>query len=273
MSPDVGAVVFLGHISRAADRLEEVGHGRGRVADFLLRCSFSMFATSFGFLPPRAVDWAIALNQLDVMWTAMGHVLWGKVPERGIFADPFALPLDDVSREALKAAAACDCNNVELSIFGSLVERSLDAKTRHSLGAHYTPRSYVERLVRPTIEEPMRDEWELLRGLSRLSTDLVIPPHHSPEESLRWVLEFHTKLCTTRVLDPACGSGNFLYVAMSILQDLEEEVVAEIERRGAPRPDARITPGQFLGIEINPRAAGIADLVLQLGYLKRLRQQ
>lgn len=252
------------HLARAAEALE-MAHPRDVVSDFMLRCSFTAFSESVDLVPKGALALAVESDTLGPMWAAMTTVLG--LPRTGIFSNLQTLPLDSVARDSLLSAARIDWSRIELSIFGSLVERSLNPQERHALGAHYTPRSYVERLVRPTVEEPLRAEWEIVRGLSRLSADGTAA-HHTPGESLRWLHGFHAKLCATRVLDPACGTGNFLYVAMDLVQAIEREVVAEIVARGEPPPDARVTPAQFLGIEINARAAAIADLVLQMGYLR-----
>jgi len=105
----------------------------------------------------------------------------------------------------LLAAAERDWADVEPAIFGTLLERALNKKERHMLGAHFTPRAYVERLVRPTIEEPLREEWVVVQAAARrLRMD------EKGEEARKLVHEFLRKLCGLRVLDPACGSGNFL---------------------------------------------------------------
>lgn len=254
------------HLSRAAERLDAAGHSRGAVGGFMLRCVFTLFASGIGIVPERALVGALETNTLRPMWLAMVHVLG--VPSSGIFADPIALPLDKEAARALTDAAGCDWGSVELSILGTLVEGALEKKERHALGAHYTPRAYVERLVRPTMEEPLRKEWETVQGLSRLSRDGTAP-HHTSDESAKWLLDFHAKLCSTRVLDPACGTGNFLIVALETLYRIEDEVLAEIAVRDLPRPTERVSPKQMRGIEINPRAAEICRLVLNLCHLRR----
>jgi len=143
----------------------------------------------------------------------------------------------------------------------------LNPGERHQLGAHYTPRAYVERLVLPTVIEPLRADWENVRAAA-----LTQARAGDLKKARAEVNDFHERLCQVTVLDPACGSGNFLYVALQHLKVLEGEVFdvaaqfgdtfrLELERQ-------TVDPHQFLGLEINPRAASIAELVLWIGYLQ-----
>src|SRR5690606_35993739 len=90
---------------------------------------------------------------------------------------------------------------------------------RHKLGAHYTPRAYVERLVLPTIVEPLREEWEAVQAAA-----VTLAKANKLEEAREEVGDFLYRLCKVTVLDPACGSGNFLYVTLEHLKRLEGEV-------------------------------------------------
>lgn len=156
--------------------------------------------------------------------------------------------------EKLVAAAKSDWRKVEPAIFGTLLEQALDEKERAKLGAHYTPRPYVETLVRATIMDVLEPEWETIEEL--------------PEADILSAAEvFHERLATIRVLDPACGTGNFLYVAMELIQALESRVIERIETLGG-NAEPRIGPHQFHGMELNPRAAKIAELVLWIGWLR-----
>ncbi len=165
-------------------------------------------------------------------------------------------------------AAEHTWTEVEPAIFGTLLERALNPKERAKLGAHYTPRAYVELLVGPTIIEPLRSDWA---GVRVAATELI--EQGKVDEARRTVETFHTRLAQTRVLDPACGTGNFLYVAMARLKELEGEVLDLLVDLGddqylAELTGHTITPENFLGVEINPRAAAIAQLVLWIGYLQ-----
>lgn len=145
-----------------------------------------------------------------------------------------------------------------------MLERALDAKQRHKLGAHYTLRAYVERLVSPTIMEPLRDDWRNVQiAVQRLNAD------GKTDRALKLVQTFHHDLCEVRVLDPACRSGNFLYVALEMMKRLEGEVTSLMEELGETQTSfITVDPHQFLGIELNTWAANVAELVLWIGYLQ-----
>ena len=156
---------------------------------------------------------------------------------------------------------------MEPAIFGTLLERALNPGERHKLGAHYTPRAYVERLVLPTVVEPLRAEWESVRTAAFT---------HARAGNLKKAREevnaFHDRLCQVIVLDPACGCGNFLYVSLEHLKRLEGEVLDVAAQFGESftleLATHSVDPHQFLGLEINPRAAAITELVLWIGYLQ-----
>jgi hypothetical protein len=168
----------------------------------------------------------------------------------------------------LRQAAGYTWKEVDPSIFGTLVEQALDPEERKRLGAHYTPRAYVERLVVATIIEPLREDWRNVQATAetkRASGDL--------KGAAAEVQAFHEKLCETRVLDPACGTGNFLYVSLELMKRLEGEVLEALLDLGGQEAlrglgSHSVDPHQFLGLEINPRAAAIAELVLWIGYLQ-----
>jgi len=164
-------------------------------------------------------------------------------------------------------AAALEWRHVEPAIFGTLLERALDPAERHKLGAHYTPRAYVERLVLPTVIEPLRDEWGNVRAAA-----ITLATRGDLKAAIKETRAFHHRLCGIRVLDPACGSGNFLYVTLEHMKRLEGEVLELAESFGENmRLDLAgetVDPHQFLGLELNPRAATIAELVLWIGHLQ-----
>ncbi|MDE0878978.1 MAG: class I SAM-dependent DNA methyltransferase, partial [Sphingomonas bacterium] len=188
-----------------------------------------------------------------------------------LFKDTTAIALNADEIGLLIEAATHKWNHVEPAIFGTLLERALDGKERAKLGAHYTPRAYVERLVMPTIMEPLRADWA---GVQAAAGQLI--EVGKADEAHAVIEKFHAQLAQTKVLDPACGTGNFLYVALARMKELEGEVIgrlAELAPDGEKQTVAElsghtITPENFLGIEINPRAAAIAQLVLWIGYLQ-----
>ena len=178
------------------------------------------------------------------------------------------MPLNRDQVQLLIEASSCDWRDVEPAIFGTLLERALDPVERHKLGAHYTPRAYVERLVLPTIIEPVRAEWESVHAAA-----IVYATEGDFKKAIAQLKTFHKKLCHLRVLDPACGSGNFLYVTLEHFKRIEGEVLDLLrqfgERQGMLElPGETVDPHQFLGLEINPRAAAIAEIVLWIGALQ-----
>lgn len=267
-----------------AKSLEKDGHDPIVTAGFLQRCLFTMFAEDVELLPrnsflnllKRVKDKPAGLvTMLQALWKDMaeGSEFSVAIQERiphfngGLFKDTTALPLRPDQILYLIHAADQEWENVEPAIFGTLLERALDPRERHKLGAHYTPRSYVERLVRPTIIEPLREQWEAVKAAAAQYDE-----KGKAKEARKAVEDFHHELAAIRVLDPACGSGNFLYVSLELLKRLEAEVLDLYESLGGDRrlemDTVLIRPTNFLGIEINARAAAIAQLVLWIGYFQ-----
>jgi hypothetical protein len=296
-------------LAQLARDLEAEGHGAERVAAFLTRCLFSMFAEDVGLLPQAASGAGAFVHLLrsheaepDTL-RQMLRLLWADM-DRGGFSgalaktvlrfngklfkgsgqDDYVLPLSKRVIQGLLAAAQSDWRNVEPAIIGTLLERALDPAERHALGAHYTPRAYVERLVLPTVVEPLRADWADAEAAALLlATEAQALEGKKRDDKLAEaraeIRRFHHQLCTTRVLDPACGSGNFLYVTLEHLKRLEAEVLHRLEALGDTQArlgleGETVTPKQLLGIEINERAAALAELVLWIGYLQwQLRTQ
>jgi len=239
-----------------------------------------MFAEDVGLLPSGSFTKIIEdsltnpkmyLSLVRDLWEAMNSgqicaTLRRKLLrfDGNIFSNPEVIPLQKEHLLILLKAAASDWREVEPAIFGTLLERALDPKERHKLGAHYTPRAYVERLIVPTLMDPLREDWGLAQATA---SDFF--RKGKVADARKVVDKFHSRLRKTRVLDPACGSGNFLYVAMEHMKRLEGEVMQLLESYGEKQPDLlQIDPHQFLGLEINPRAAQIAEMVLWIGYLQ-----
>lgn len=271
-------------LATLARRLERRGHGAEQVSGFLMRLLFTMFAEDSALIPPGSFTQLLKdqrghpehlHHQLSALWAAMDKGEFAPalgIPLRRfngyLFKDRQALPLEAEELDVLIAAATHVWTEVEPAIFGTLLERALDPKERSKLGAHYTPRAYVERLIGPTIIEPLRADWDGVRASAAKLID-----ENEPEAARELVEKFHGQLARTRVLDPACGTGNFLYVAMARMKELEGEVLDLLLELGDDQYVAElsghtITPENFLGIEINPRAAEIAQLVLWIGYLQ-----
>jgi hypothetical protein len=264
--------------------LEKNNYPAQDVAMFLMRCLFTMFAEDVGLLPEKSFKEVLEeceknpeafTHDVGQLWEAMdlgtwAHVLKTKVKKFNgeFFRNRAALPLGREEIGELRQAAGYTWKEVDPSIFGTLVEQALDPEERKRLGAHYTPRAYVERLVVATVIEPLREDWRNVQATAetkRASADL--------KGAAAEVQAFHEKLCETRVLDPACGTGNFLYVSLELMKRLEGEVLEALLDLGGQEAlrglgSHSVDPHQFLGLEVNPRAAAIAELVLWIGYLQ-----
>jgi hypothetical protein len=274
-----------------ADRLAKLArslegsHASETVAAFLMRSLFTMFAEDVGLLPrdsfKRLLHECEATPEAFVplvggLWQDMnrGTAFSATIRARvlrfngGLFADATVLALDGDQIRLLREAAHADWRHVEPAIFGTPLERALDPRERHALGAHYTPRAYVERLVLPTVIEPLRANWQNAQAAAAL-----LDARGKHKDAIDTVRAFHRQLCQVKVLDPACGSGNFLYVTLEHMKRLEGEVLATLEALGETQgllqlEGISVDPHQFLGLELNPRAARIAEAVLWIGYLQ-----
>lgn len=260
------------------------------VAHFLMRCIFTMFAEDVGLLKEHLFTEALETRwlpnpktfkpEVEALWQAMNDGtafgFYGRLLRfnGGLFAEATAFALNAEQLAVLLTAAKREWKDVEPAIFGTLLERALDTKERSKLGAHYTPRSYVERLVRPVVMEPLREQWDLVQGEVKqiLGTVDTEPTANQKKKAVAVLEGFLAELRNVKILDPACGSGNFLYVTLDLIKQLESEVLRRLEDvtgQAQLRLDIdQVNPSQFLGIELNPRAAAIADLVIWIGYLQ-----
>ena len=267
-----------------AKSLEAEGHSSEAVAGFLTRCLFSMFAEDVELLPKGSFKGLLAkhranppvlVRMLEALWREMDVGGFSVALEADIlkfngklFKTPTALPLTQANIDTLLAAARADWRDVEPAIFGTLLEQALGDHERHAYGAHYTPRSHVERLVLPTVITPLREDWANVQAAA-----VLLANEGKLADAIALVRTFFQKLCTTTVLDPACGSGNFLYVTLEHLKRLEGEVLIQLDAFGFAQgrieaDNLTVDPHQLLGIEVNPRAAAIAEAVLWIGYLQ-----
>jgi hypothetical protein len=272
----------LAAVSKA---LERSGlHPPENVAMFLMRCLFTMFAEDVELLPKRSFRDLLAKCEADPakfqpmveqLWAAMDIGAFAYAIEAQVkrfngefFKERTVLSLGREEIGELRRAAEADWRQVEPAIFGALLEQALDPAERRRLGAHYTPRAYVERLVVATVIEPLRTDWaQILSTADRQKTE------GRPADAIASIRAFHDKLCATRILDPACGTGNFLYVTLELLKRLEGEVLEALASLGGQEAITgleghNVDPHQFLGLELNPRAAAIIELVLWIGYLQ-----
>ncbi len=273
-----------GHLAELGKSFEGQGHAPEEVATFLMRCLFTMFAEDVALIPEGSFTAKLkelrghphhAEPTLRALWQTMDTGGFSAVLltdlkrfNGGLFKNATALPLNALQLGLLIDAATHNWREVEPAIFGTLLERALDKRQRHKLGAHYTPRAYVERLVTPTVMDPLRDDWRDVQAAA-----LTLANQGNLKDARATVEAFHRKLCDIRVLDPACGSGNFLYVALELMKRLEGEVTALLRDLGQDQAALglaghTVDPHQFLGLELNPWAAAVAELVLWIGYLQ-----
>ncbi|WP_320109209.1 class I SAM-dependent DNA methyltransferase [Mangrovibrevibacter kandeliae] len=249
-----------------------------------MRCLFTMFAEDVGLLPQDSFrDLLEKMKETPANFVPALESLWAVMDTGGyaphlnatlkrfngsLFKTRTALPLEADAIHEMWVAARRTWEDVEPAIFGTLLERALDRRERSKLGAHYTPRAYVERLVVPTIIEPLREDWRTVQAAAEVDRAAG-----RSDAALQRIRAFHHTLCTLRILDPACGTGNFLYVSLELIKRLEGEVLDALEGFGEEQArlameGETVSPRQFYGLELNPRAVPIADLVLWIGYLK-----
>ncbi|EIM75489.1 hypothetical protein A33O_08051 [Nitratireductor aquibiodomus RA22] len=272
----------------AVSKALEKKHPPEEVAHFLMRCIFTMFAEDVALLPEASFTGLLEdCTKSPDAFVPLVEDLWKKMdaPKRddrffsafrthlrhfngNLFKNARAFPLGREEIGELWQAAKAKWTEVDPAIFGTLLEQALEPTERRKLGAHYTPRTYVQRLVEVTVMEPLRDDWR--KVLTRAET---AKESGKEKDAVKLVKAFHHQLCETRVLDPACGTGNFLYVSLELMKKLEGEVLETLARLGETEAlgleGETVDPHQFLGLEINPRAAAIAELVVWIGYLQQ----
>ncbi|MDP1579034.1 MAG: hypothetical protein Q8M02_02075 [Candidatus Didemnitutus sp.] len=248
-----------------------------RIARFLNRLVFCFFAEDTGLLPPKLFSDLLKLGLDDPhhLATAMEN-LFGVMATGGTFgkdkirhfnghlfeeATVFELTDDELKR--LAEAGESDWQFIQPSIMGTLFERALEPEQRSQLGAHYTSEADIQTLVEPVLMAPLRREWATLK---RTLAPAYAKGKGTPAQREE-LAAFQKKLAATTVLDPACGSGNFLYVSLQLLLGLEKEVLAYATQLGfklAPKVGVQ----QLRAIEINPYAYELAQVSVQIGYLQ-----
>ena len=257
-----------------------------RIAKFIMRMIFCFFACDVGLLPKDAFADLIRVNKakpeafrkyLAELFGAMkdgGSFLMREVPQfnGGLFDDAFvpSLIADQVS--IFERLNNLDWADIEPSIFGTLFERVIDERKRKQLGTHYTSREDIELIVDPVLMRPLRTKWEETKSRARPYLDWI-SQKEDDQDFLRQCLheilsQFQKRLADVKVLDPACGSGNFLYVSLALLKALEKEVVAFAAAHGLGDFAPRVHPAQLFGIETNEYAHELASAVVWIGYLQ-----
>ena len=275
-----------------AQALRERGHDPHAVAHFVNRLVFCMFADDVGLLPGHMftrmleqarrtpAHFADLAGDLFRVMASGGRVGFETVDwfNGGLFDDDTALPLEKSDIDAVLAASNLDWSEIDPSILGTLFERGLDPGKRAQLGAHYTDRDKIMLLVEPVVIRPWLAEWaaekaeivaELERAAAAKSPATRTKRRNEAERRYR---TFLNRLRAFTVLDPACGSGNFLYLALQALKDLEHRVQFEAEALGFQRAFPEIGPTNVKGIEINPYAAELARVSVWIGEIQWMRR-
>jgi len=279
---------------KLAESLRRAGHDPEKAAHFLIRILFCMFAEDIGLLPDNLFTKLINNTKDDpkrfheLLGELFKHMANGgffgleRIPHfnGGIFDSAEALPLYREDLEILSHGARLDWSSIEPSIFGTLFERGLDPGKRAQLGAHYTSRDDILLIVEPVLMRPLRHRWEEVQAQAKDLHQRWLQTGKFPRGAkarLRNRLEkllhgFADEIATTKVLDPACGSGNFLYVALRQLLDLEKDVIAFGMSLGFPLSLPMTDPKNLYGIEINEYAHELAQATIWIGYIQWLRE-
>lgn len=263
------------HIGTLAGRLTARGEDPQKVAHFLIQSVFCMFAEDAGILPEHLFCNTLeksrrnatkASRRLHTLFAAMqkgGDFGADDIPwfNGGLFAEINIPALDPMDVADLATAARLDWGAIEPAIFGTLFERGLNPDLRSQLGAHYSHPDTIQKINHPVIEAPLLAEWQIVKA------QIESRKKHKDKQAL--FLGFLARLRDFRVLDPACGSGNFLYLALKSLKDIEHLVNAEAETLGLHRQLHMETgPANVLGLEINPYAAELARATVWIGELQ-----
>ncbi len=255
-----------------------------RVAHFLTQCLFCFFAEDVGLLPGklferllnnRHITPAKLTQALSDLFTAMASggmfgvddVAWFN---GGLFKriDVPTLSILDVTE--LRNAANLNWSAIDVSIFGTLFERGLDPAKRSQLGAHYTDTATIDRIIDPVLRRPLLKKWELvaqaIQGLQAKSTKKGDKAYRDAKALFIGWLD---ALANYRILDPACGSGNFLFLGLKALKDIEHKSHLDAAALGLDREADLVTgPHNVLGIELNEYAAELARVTVWIGELQ-----
>lgn len=281
-----------------ADTLRNRGQDPVDVAHFLQRLLFCLFAEDAGLLPDKLFSRVLkvglrkpahfhsALAELFKTMSTGGMFGADDIDwfNGGLFDSDAILPLEPADLVLLTKVAKLDWSLIEPAIIGTLFERGLDPSKRSQLGAHYTDKASIASIVGPVVIDPLWRQWEALEPeiAAEMTTALAAGPKATPaakaaaskarkraEDLYNAYLD---QLRAIRVLDPACGSGNFLYVALQALKDLEHRVMLAAEALGLPMGFVQLGPEVVMGIEVNPYAAELARVTIWIGEIQWMRQ-
>ena len=253
-----------------------------QLAHFLVRLLFCLFAEDMGLLPKdlfteivrtqgRQYDdlQTVIRNLFDKMRAGGTFGLWRIRHFDGtLFDDDFVPNIPHDLGMAMLQAAEQDWSQVEPSIFGTLFERIIDEEKRAQLGAQYTGEDDIMLIVKPVLMEPLEKKWDEVR---RQADRILRQPDQDGthiDQAYQLLADFSAEISAIRVLDPASGSGNFLYISLRELLNLQKKVIAYAARKGLPVIELTVSPEQLYGIEINIYAHQLAQITSWIGYLQ-----
>ena len=235
---------------------------RAEAQRFILQCMIALFAEDIGLLPgatfTRVIEEcqrqeASSYDLITLLFTMMnyrGRKRAGRFYDvayfnGGIFSQIDPIPLSVEGLNFLRQAARENWSKIRPAIFGVIFEDSLDKAERHQIGAHFTSELDIKRIVDPVIVKP----WD-----ARIEAAATADALYA----------LHAELCAYQVLDPACGSGNFLYIAYQEMKKLERNLFERLQLMGQALPEGRVTARQFHGFDINPFAVELAKVTLMI---------
>lgn len=276
-----------GRFADIAKSMTDRGHDPQKVAHFLIQCLFAMFAEDIGLLPKKLFERVITKRQSDPVKLAVsmremfesmrtgGDFLLEDIAyfNGGLFEQIDIVELEPNEIDALLQACRMDWSAIEPSILGTMFERGLDPKVRAPLGANYTDPATIMKLVQPVVIEPLAREWEAAKA----KIGPLVAKYHaggkgsqkSGQDAQALFLGYLERLRNFRVLDPACGSGNFLYLSLRALKDLEHRANLDAEALGLHRQlTIETCPDNVCGIEINAYAAELARVTVWIGEIQ-----
>ncbi|GEC94737.1 DNA methyltransferase yeeA [Zoogloea ramigera] len=276
-----------GRFADIARSMTTRGHDPQKVAHFLIQCLFCMFAEDIGLLPRKLFERVIDKRQGDAgklagsvaeLFGAMrsgGDFLLEDIAyfNGGLFEHIDVVEMIPAEIDALLKASKMDWSSIEPSILGTLFERGLDPKVRAPLGANYTDPETIMKLVGPVLVEPLEREWNAAKARLAPLIDKYQAGGKGSQKAMQDAqgifLGYLERLRNFRVLDPACGSGNFLYLSLRALKDLEHRANLDAEALGLHRQlTIETSPDNVLGLEINAYAAELARVTVWIGEIQ-----
>ncbi|MDO3397969.1 N-6 DNA methylase [Nocardioides sp. SOB44] len=251
---------FRSMVARGVNRLQ--------AQHFVLQCVVAMFAEDIGLLPSQMFTRTVTTDAqngreaYDLLGSLLremntpGNTSGGRFEgtpyfNGGLFADVQPVQMTDEELRAMRAACTTNWAAVRPEIFGTLFETSMDAGERHAYGAHFTTQADIMKIVGPCIVQPWQKRIDAAKNINDYERLLL-------------------DMASFRVLDPACGSGNFLYVAYREMRRLEAEAKRRVDerRRSSGNADqaafSYVTTDHFLGLDSNPYAVEVAKVTLMM---------